>query len=108
MEFFDREHEIQRLRDIRRQSQQTAQFTVITGRRRIGKTSLVMKAYDDEPFLYFFVSRSSETELCNEFAAEISQKLNIPILGKPEKFADIFQYVMEFAKQQPLTLTHSF
>ena len=104
MEFFDREHEIQRLRDIRRQAQTTAQFTVITGRRRIGKTSLVMKAYDDEPFLYFFVSRSSETELCNEFAAEISQKLNIPLLGKPEKFADIFQYVMEIAKQRPLTL----
>lgn len=104
MEFFDRENEIQRLREIRRQSQKTAQFTVITGRRRIGKTSLVMRAYGDEPLLYFFVSRSSETELCSEFAAEIKQKLGFPVLGKPEKFADVFLAVMEFSKQKPLTL----
>ncbi len=104
MKFFDRKQEIEHLQKIRQMAQNTAQFTVITGRRRIGKTSLVLKAYDDEPFLYFFVSRSSESELCREFADEIRQKLNMPILGNADNFADIFQYVMDISKQRPITL----
>ncbi len=104
MKFFDRKQEIEHLQKIRQMAQNTAQFTVITGRRRIGKTSLVLKAYNDEPFLYFFVSRSSESELCREFADEIRQKLNMPILGNADSFADIFQYVMDISKQRPITL----
>ena len=105
MKFFDREYEIGKLREIRDVSQRAAQFTVLTGRRRIGKTSLVMKAYEDETILYFFVTRSTESVLCEEFVDELTSKLQIPILGKVERFADnIFDYVMELAKTRPLTL----
>lgn len=104
MRFFDRKYEIQKLREIRGLSQRAAQFTVLTGRRRIGKTSLVMKAYEDETILYFFVTRSTESVLCGEFQRELTEKLEIPILGKVEHFADIFDYVMELSKTRPLTL----
>ena len=104
MKFFDRNYEIEKLREIRDLSHKTAQFTVLTGRRRIGKTSLVMKAYEDEPILYFFVTRSTESVLCEEFAEELSSKLQIPVLGKVERFADIFDYVMELSRNRPLTL----
>ena len=104
MKFFDREREIEKLREIRTFSRKAAQFTVITGRRRIGKTSLVLKAYDDEPFLYFFVTRSSESVLCEEFTEELTSKLQIPVLGKVQRFADLFEYIMEIAKTRPLTL----
>ena len=56
MRFFDRTEEIASLRKIREMAKNNAQFTVVTGRRRIGKTSLVWKAYEDEPILYFFVA----------------------------------------------------
>ncbi|MBR4535225.1 MAG: ATP-binding protein [Bacteroidales bacterium] len=92
MKFFDREYEINKLREIRSLSHNAAQFTVLTGRRRIGKTSLVMKAHEDETLLYFFVTRSTESVLCEEFADELTQKLNIPLLGRVERFADIFDY----------------
>ena len=49
MRFFDRTEEIASLRKIREMAKNNAQFTVVTGRRRIGKTSLVWKAYEDEP-----------------------------------------------------------
>ena len=104
MKFFDREYEIKKLREIRDVSHNAAQLTVLTGRRRIGKTSLVMKAYEDETILYFFVTRSTESVLCEEFAQELTEKLEIPILGKVERFADIFDYVMELSKTRPLTL----
>ena len=41
MRFFDRTEEIAKLKEIEQRSHDTAQFTVITGRRSIGKTSLV-------------------------------------------------------------------
>ena len=104
MKFFDREYEIEKLREIRNVSQRAAQFTVLTGRRRIGKTSLVMKAYENETILYFFVTRSTESVLCQEFVEELTSKLQIPILGKVERFADIFDYIMDIAKTRPLTL----
>ena len=104
MKFFDRGVEICKLREIRDLSRNKAQFTVLTGRRRIGKTSLVMKAYEDEAILYFFVTRSTESVLCEEFVEELTTKLQIPILGRVERFADIFDYVMELSKSRPLTL----
>lgn len=35
-------------------------------------------AYDDEPFVYFFVARKAESELCEAYAEEIAEKLGIP------------------------------
>lgn len=104
MRFFDRDKEIEKLRDIRQLSRRVAQFTVVTGRRRIGKTSLVLNAYDDEPILYFFVSRKVESELCAEYAVEIEEKLGIPQLGTPSRFAVVFEYLMKLSHERHFTL----
>ena len=104
MIFFDRTRETDTLKTIQQQSLEHAQFTVLTGRRRIGKTSLVLHAYKDMPFLYFFVSKKAETALCEDYQQEIITKLGIPLLGKVSRFADIFDYIMQIAKQQPITL----
>ena len=104
MKFVDRTRETASLQAIQKQSLEHAQFTVLTGRRRIGKTSLVFHAYKDLPFLYFFVSKKSESELCTAYQQEISTKLGIPMLGRVTRFADIFEYIMQLSKQQPITL----
>ena len=104
MRFFDRTKEINSLKEIRESTKNSAQFTVVTGRRRIGKTSLVWKAYEDEPFLYFFVARKSESDFCDDFKFEIEQKLGIPIMGKAERFTEIFEYLMKLSATRSLTL----
>lgn len=104
MKFFDRKEEIESLRKIREKAKSVAQFTVVTGRRRIGKTSLVWKAYEDEPILYFFVARKVESELCESFCTEMEEKLGIPTMGKAERFAEIFEYLMKLSVERPLTL----
>ena len=42
MKFFGRQNEIKELQEIRNLSLQTARFTIVTGRQRSGKTSLLI------------------------------------------------------------------
>lgn len=49
MKFYTREKEVAYLRDVREKSHVHARFTVITGRRRVGKTQLVQQAMGDAP-----------------------------------------------------------
>ena len=104
MQFFDRQQETAWLQSTLRMSQTTAQFTVLSGRRRIGKTSLVLHAYQNTPFLYFFVSKKTEMDLCNDFAQEIRSKLQIPIVGRVEKFITLFELILQQAQHQNITL----
>ena len=104
MRFYDREKEIQRLHEIKTQSLENAQFTVITGRRRIGKTQLLLRANETPPTLYFFVSRKAEPLLCQDFQQEISEKLNLPLLGEVREFSKIFQFLMQLSAERSFTL----
>lgn len=104
MRFFDRSDEIASLREIRRMAEDNAQFTVVTGRRRIGKTSLVWNAYEDGPVLYFFVARKAEGDLCEDYRLEIESKLGIPTIGRAEHFTEVFEFLMKLSVERPFTL----
>lgn len=105
MRFFDREKEFEKLSEIENLSCEVAQFTIITGRRRIGKTEMVKKFYENKTMLYFFVARKAESELCEIFIEEIRAKLNIPIIdSKAMTFASIFKFIMELSLTQHITL----
>ena len=104
MRFCDREQEITFLRETREQAEKVARFTVVTGRRRIGKTTLIREAYKDVPFVYFFVARKAESDLCEAYLEEISEKLGIPMLGNSRHFSDIFRYLMELSQTRSFTL----
>lgn len=104
MKFYDRVEEVTSLRKIRKNAKENAQFTVITGRRRIGKTSLVLKAYEDSTMLYFFVGRKAENLLCEEFRKEVEAKLEVKMGGTPAGFAELFDYVMSLSKERSFTL----
>jgi AAA+ ATPase superfamily predicted ATPase len=104
MKFYNREKEIERLHEIRALSLENAQFTVVTGRRRVGKTQLLLQAYKSEPTLYFFVSRKAEPFLCQDFQQEISDKFGVPMLGEIREFSKIFQFLMQISAKQRFTL----
>lgn len=61
MRFYDREQELALLGDMRTASRQESRMMVVYGRRRIGKTSLILKSVEEqETFVYLFVSRKNE------------------------------------------------
>lgn len=92
------------MRETREQARKVARFTVLTGRRRIGKTTLIREAYKDEPFVYFFVARKAEGDLCEAYIEEVNEKLGIPTLGSSRKFSDIFRYLMKLSETRSFTL----
>lgn len=103
MRFYDREIETQTLRKIEETSRSYAQMTVITGRRRIGKTTLIKHAYADDGMIYFFVARKSETLLCGELADTIRERLGEEI-GNFDSMARLFAAIMQIAKRRHFTL----
>lgn len=104
MEFYNRESELKLLEDTRKLSEKSGMMTVITGRRRIGKTTLAVKAFQRYPSLYFFVARKSEILLCREFIEEIESKFNRRVLGEFSNFARLFEYLLVQAQTEPFTL----
>jgi AAA+ ATPase superfamily predicted ATPase len=104
MKFYNRENEIARLRDIQAQSLENAQFTVVTGRRRVGKTQLLLNATEGMPTLYFFVSRKAENYLCEDFQQEIAEKLQIPLMGNVQNFSQLFKFLMQLSATRPFNL----
>jgi len=104
MKFYDREKEITLLEKIERKSEQTAQMTFVVGRRRIGKTSLLVKATKPVTYIYFFVAKKNEGLLCSEFVEDVKLKLNVEIFGTIKTFKELFGYLMELSKTVHFTL----
>ena len=104
MEFYDREMELDILERNIEQSKKSACFTVMVGRRRIGKTSLLLKSVEGKKYLYLFVSRKSESLLCLQFQAEATKALGLRIFGNIERFRDLFEQLLIFATKEKFTL----
>lgn len=83
---------------------QNARFTVLTGRRRVGKTELIRESYKDTPYIYFYVSKKTQVALCEEFALIAADVLGRTIPGKISRFSDIFRFILEESVRNPLTL----
>lgn len=103
MKFYDREQEMEALRKIEALSAHDAQMTVITGRRRIGKTTLIKKAFTRIPFVYFFVGKKSETLLCGELVEIIRESLGEE-LGVFSDFSRLLKAIMGISKHRNFTL----
>lgn len=106
MEFIGRESEIELLRKIRDRSNKTAQLTVVTGRRRVGKTTLLREALDDGlgQYVHLPITRQSEKTLCAELQDEIERVLKLGILGTSSTFRELFKNLMEASLKRSFTV----
>jgi AAA+ ATPase superfamily predicted ATPase len=86
------------------QSAETASFTVMVGRRRVGKTALLMKSEEGGKLLYLFVSRNSEAMLCSQFQQQAAESLGLQIFGSINRFCSLFEQLLVFASTTHYTL----
>lgn len=104
MKFYDRINEIALLSNNIEQSKASACFTVMVGRRRIGKTSLLLESVKGEKYLYLFVARKSEPLLCAQFQKDAQDTLGLQIFGSISQFRDLFEQLLIFATKERYTL----
>lgn len=105
MKFYNREKEQELLAQTREIAfRNHSQMTALTGRRRIGKTKLILKSCDSTPTVYLFVSRSNEASLCGQFAQTASKALNTFIPTEITSFVSLFEMLMGLGKNLSFNL----
>lgn len=104
MKFYNRKQEMAILQENERQAERNATFTVLMGRRRVGKTSLVTKAFENRQYAYLFVSKDSEAVLCGKFQQAIEEQLGIGVYGRLTRFRDFFEVVMRESLRHHFTV----
>lgn len=104
MKFYNRTSELAELGKLYEQSNKAARMTVITGRRRVGKTMLALEFARDQRSLYLFVSKKSEALLCAEYLEEIKKTFDVPVYGDIKHFRDVFALLLDLAKKEHFTL----
>jgi AAA+ ATPase superfamily predicted ATPase len=106
MKFYDREKELEILQTNWAQTTERGRLTVLIGRRRIGKTTLLTKSAEDksQPLLYLYVSKDNERVLTSKFQEAAKQSLGLQIFGQLETFAQFFEQLLRYGQQQHFTL----
>jgi AAA+ ATPase superfamily predicted ATPase len=104
MKFYNRTSELAVLGTLHEQTKESGRMTVITGRRRVGKTLLALEFAKDHRSLYFFVSKKSEALLCSEYMDEIKKTFEIPVYGEIRHFRDVFALLLDLARKESFTL----
>lgn len=109
MKFYGRKEQLLELQRIESKAfSNHSRFTVVTGRRRIGKTSLVIQALKEERTLYLFVARKNEALLCADFIEQINSTLgrsiDIYIPSETNTFRSLFALLLDLAKREAFSL----
>ncbi|MDH6342210.1 AAA+ ATPase superfamily predicted ATPase [Parabacteroides sp. PFB2-12] len=104
MKFYNREAELETLSEMRNLSFHVhSQMTVLTGRRRIGKTSLILESCKGTDTIYLFVNRGNEAALCKSFAETIAREFDI-FVPEERSFARLFTFLMELGERKKYNL----
>lgn len=106
MKFYDRDTELEILQKNWTQTTERGRLTVLIGRRRIGKTTLLRKNSEEgnQPFLYLYVSKDNERVMTRKFQEAAEQTLGLRIFGQTESFAQFFEQLMRYGQQNHFTL----
>jgi len=102
--FVDRDQELRFLKE--RHATDTAECIVLYGRRRVGKTSLLLEFMKGRPGIYFLASEEGDARNIREFAHHAAQFLHDPAFEQPQ-YADwnslfsAFIHHTGFANRQP-------
>jgi AAA+ ATPase superfamily predicted ATPase len=99
MTFYDRDDELRSMEETRNFAfENYSRMTVMTGRRRIGKTALILKSCENTPTVYLFVNRGMEVDLCEKFTAIANNSLNTFVPQGITSFSVLFEALMNVGK----------
>ena len=105
MKFYNRKKELKILNNIYKQcKEEYGSITVLTGRRRVGKTLLSKEYAKNKEHLYFFTSKKTEPLLCAELKEEYERFTGEEIIGEIKSFPKIFEQLLKYGNDKPYVL----
>ena len=104
MRFYGRVNEINELKLLDNLSKEVSQFTVLMGRRRTGKTTLMAQAFSGKDYLYFFIGKKAEQIQCVDFQRQVESVLGIRIHGQVTSIAALLEEIMLQSRGRQITL----
>ena len=108
--FFGRERELLQLQQLRStvKDKSISRFVVVSGRRRVGKTRLILEALpscDDMPSVYVYINPHLDAgSNLEDFSESLRECLGWSRPRRFHDFEDALMEVFEVAKQRPITL----
>ncbi len=104
MEFIDREQELNFLEE--KWQENKAQFIVLWGKRRVGKTELVKQFIKDKPDVYFLSESTSDKEQLLRFSRALGEFFQEPLLTTRgfTEWEEIVSYVSQKKKRFVLVI----
>ena len=70
------------------------------GRRRIGKTRLVLESVKNKNYLYFFTKKKKINEIISEWSNEIKNKYGEVFYGNFASFEDLVKFLFDLLKEE--------
>ncbi len=106
MKFYNREYELNELERIWNLCSRSTHLTIISGRRRVGKTELVKKFYSDKEHLYFFIGRKNLPLLLEELSGITKTKIeHFPTIMK---FDEWLEFLLNNIKKKTVVFFDEF
>ena len=91
MKFYNRAYELNELERVRKLCSKSMHFTIISGRRRVGKTELVKKFCSGREHFYFFIGRKNPSLLLEELSSIAKTKVTpFPTITKFDEWLEFF------------------
>ena len=99
MRFIDREKELSFLEE--KWKEKKAQFIVLWGKRRVGKTELIRRFVQNKPHVYFLSESTSEHEQLRRFSTAVGEFFREPLLTTRgfSTWEECFKYIRDKGKR---------
>jgi AAA+ ATPase superfamily predicted ATPase len=105
MKFYGREKELSLIENFfNTVKNKGSRILAITGRRRIGKTRLVLESVKNKNYLYFFTKKKKINEIISEWSNEVKNKYGEVFYGNFDSFESFLKFLFDFSKKKPIIL----
>ncbi|QGA80353.1 ATP-binding protein [Candidatus Nanohalobium constans] len=101
MEFYDRKEELRYLQESFEEDD--FRFSVIYGRRRVGKTELIKKICEEKPHIYHLFSQDTEKRQIERLSSNIADYFNEP-QPKLENWRETVEYIGRKLNEEKIIL----
>lgn len=93
--FVNREQELSYFEDLYTKTESQAQFLVLYGKRRVGKTELIKQFFKDKPSLYYLASKGSARDQLRTATEIITRHFSEEFLGRDAftEWRTLFDYL---------------